>query len=70
MERDKSPGIDPARRAFLIYLKDGQSHRDLSLRLSTKAHRKGRQYGFDHPQVQMMWGHFLAGWNSKSSSTT
>jgi hypothetical protein len=62
-----SSEIDAARRAFLICFHCGKAHRETPFWMSTKAHRKGKQFGFANQHVHMLWGYFLSGWKAKSN---
>lgn len=54
--------LEVCRADFVRYAVEQQAHRDLCFRSSLKAHRKGKQHGFDHPGVQVEWLCYKAGW--------
>ena len=56
--------LDACRIDFVAYMVAEQAHRDPAYRISIKAHRKGKNHGFDHPAVQIRWMDFKAGWST------
>jgi prophage maintenance system killer protein len=69
-DAEKIHELDAAcRTAFVQYIVAEQEHRDPCYRMSIKAHRRGKQYGFDHPGLQIKWVDYRAGWLSGRASS-
>ena len=61
--------LDACRTDFVKYAVAEQAHREPWFRMSVKAHRKGKQYGFDHPGLQLKWLDYKAGWVAGRASS-